>query len=152
MNVGVLRALLEQTVALQLATVDEGLVPRSVRALGVSFDAESGLLSLALSDAQSVAFRAALGRAGRLAVNLTNPVTFQGVQVKGPLVRLEEASVDAVAAVARYRETFLGALESVGFQRAKVAGLFCTGPARWVRMEPREIYNQTPGPGAGALL
>lgn len=139
-------------VAVQLATAGEDLQPRSVRGLGAAFDPASGLLSLVVASAQARVFLAALERSRRLAVNLTNPVTLRGVQVKGPLVRIEATSPEASAAARNYFDDFVTTLVGTGFRPEQLQGMYHPGDAVWVRMQPLEIYNQTPGPGAGKAL
>ncbi len=152
-DIAPLRDLLEGVVAVQLAAAGPGLVPESVRGFGAVLDAEAGVLSLIVLDEQSVAFREAAARAGTFAVNLTDPLTFRGLQLKGPLVAIEEASNDARAAANTYFGAFGATLARVGFQAAQLRGFFHGhGGARWVRMRPEHVFNQTPGPGAGAPL
>jgi hypothetical protein len=152
MNVGILSAQLAGPVAVQLATADAELRPRSVRGLGAAFDEPSGVLSLVVAVAQAGALLTALERSRKLAVNLTHPVTLHGVQVKGPLVRIEAPSSEAAEAARRYFEGFVEALAKVGFKPAQLQGMYCSGDTLWVRMQPVELFNQTPGPGAGKAL
>lgn len=152
MNTDALVSQLRRPVAIQLCTVGPDLRPQSVRGFGVDYEAKPGLLSLVVLDAQSAAFRAALVSSGRLAVNVGDPVTFEGLQLKGPLVALEEPSTAAAHVAARYFEIFCATLTTIGYERENTQGFFHRGPARWVRFRPEEIYNQTPGPGAGKAL
>jgi len=146
-----LRDLLQNVVAIQLAAAAPGLVPESVRGFGVAFDGEA--LSLVVLDEQSMAFRSAAASAGRIAVNLTNPRTFRGLQVKGPLLGIDEASSEARAAATTYFEAFEQALGQVGFKPPQLRGFFCRrGGARWVRVRLETLFNQTPGAGAGAAI
>jgi hypothetical protein len=152
MDPSVISALLAKVVAIQLSTVGEGLMPESVRGFGVELDAGANVLSVLVCDAQTSRLVAALRKSERLAVNLTDPVVFRGLQVKGPLVCIEEPSDEAASAAARYFEQFVVALGPIGFKPAQLRGFFHHGKARWIRMRPVELFNQTPGPGAGAAL
>jgi hypothetical protein len=152
MDSGVISATLAKTVAIQVATSGEGLAPQSVRGFGVEYDADAGVLSVLVCDAQATRLVAALRSSQFVALNLTDPVTFRGIQAKGPLVAIEEPSDEAARAAARYFEEFSNALASVGFKSAQVRGFFHHRSARWIRMRPAELFNQTPGPGAGAAL
>ena len=152
MNTDALVSQLRRPVAIQLCTVGPDLRPQSVRGFGVDYEAKPGVLSLVVLDAQSADFRGALVSSRRLAVNLGDPVTFDGIQLKGPLVALEEPSPPAAQVAARYFEIFCATLTSIGFERDNMQGFFHRGPARWVRFRPEEIFDQTPGPGAGKKL
>jgi hypothetical protein len=149
MNTEALIACIEAPVAIQLATRGEGLAPSSLRGFGVRFDAKPGVLSLGVIDAQAERFLTALRGSRQLAVNLTHPATFRGLQLKGPLLEIEEPSLDAEHAARSYYAHFVELLSSVGIMPAQCRGFFHSGKARWVRMQPLSMFNQTPGPGAG---
>lgn len=152
MDTAPLRSLLEQVVAVQLAAAGPGLVPASVRGFGVRFDAEARSLSFVVLDLQSHAFQQAATLSPTLAVNLTNPVTFRAVQAKGPLLSVEPPSDEARTFAEEYWDGFLVAVKKVGFKTEQLRGLFCRrGGARWVSMRAEQLFNQTPGPGAGGV-
>ena len=146
-----LRAWIEEPVAIQLATSGVELAPQSVRGFGVRFD-DDDTLRVGLVDAQAPAFLAALREAGRLAVNLTHPTTFHGRQLKGPLVEIEEPSAGAAQAAREYFARFVVALAQIGLTPDQCRGMFHTSPTRWIRVRPEQLFNQTPGVGAGARL
>jgi hypothetical protein len=145
------RAWIDAPVAVQVAACGKDLRPQSVRAFGVSFDA-AGALQVALLDAQCPPLLRAL-RVGRpVAVNLTHPLTFLGRQLKGPVVELAEPSLEAGLAAQRYFDRFVQVLAKIGMTPEQCRGMFYTGPARFLRMQPAELFDQTPGAGAGARL
>ena len=146
-----LRAWLQEPVAVQLATVGDDLAPQSVRGFGVRLD-DDGTLSVGLVDAQAPALLKALRKAGTVAVNLTHPTTFRGRQLKGRLVEIEEPSEDAANAAREYFARFVLLLAKIGLTPEQCRGMFHTSATRWIRMRPEELFDQTPGVGAGARL
>jgi hypothetical protein len=146
-----LRDFIQEPVAVQLAAVGDGLAPQSVRGYGVRLDAD-GALCLGLIDAQAPKLLQALQTSQRVAVNLTHPLTFHGRQVKGPVLEIEEPSSDAAEAARQYFDRFVVMLAKIGLTTEQCRGMFFSGPTRWIRMRPDELFNQTPGPGAGAAL
>jgi hypothetical protein len=145
-------ACIAEPIAIQVATRTEDLVPRSVRGFGVRFDAESNVLSVGVLDAQATEFLAALRSSNAIAVNLTHPVSIRGVQVKGPVLSIEEPSTEAAEAAAAYWSGFLKVVVTIGFEPEVCRGMFHSGAARWVTMRPVQMFDQTPGPGAGRRL
>ena len=145
-------ACIAEPIAIQLATRTEDLMPRSVRGFGVRFDAESNALSVGVLDAQAIEFLAALRASHAIAVNLTHPVSIRGVQVKGPLLSIEEPSAAAAEAAASYFARFAEVVATLGFEPEVFRGMFHSGAARWLTMRPVQMFDQTPGPGAGRRL
>ena len=148
MNLQELRSCIEEPVAIQLATVGADLAPQSVRGFGVRLD-DSGALCVGFVDAQAPKFLAPLSFSRRLAVNLTHPITFRGRQLKGPLLEIEPPSAAAEQAAREYFARFVLELGRIGLTPEQCRGMFRSGPTRWIRMQPVEQFNQTPGPGAG---
>jgi hypothetical protein len=137
-------------IAVQVAASAPGLKPESVRGFAIRIQGDA--LAVGVVDAQAPRLLAVLREAPQVAINLTHPLTFHGRQFKGPLVELAEPSVEAAEAASEYFARFLVAVAQIGLTAEQCSGLFKTGPTRWVRMQPLEVFNQTPGPGAGARL
>lgn len=152
MNTEAIERMLSGPLALQLASAGAGLAPESVRGFGIDYDGARGLVSFVVLDAQSARLRAAVASSGQLAANLTNPVTFVGIQLKGSVVSVEEPNDETAAVAARYFDGFSRALLSVGFEQHQLRGFFHGGAARWLRMRPTHLFSQTPGIGAGQPL
>jgi hypothetical protein len=146
-----LRAWLEEPLAIQLAASGVGPAPQSVRGFGVRLDNDD-TLRVGLIDAQAPHLLAALRQAGKVAVNLTHPITFRGRQLKGPLVEIEEPSAEAAQAAQLYFARFVVALAKIGLTSEQCRGLFHTSATRWIRVRPEQLFDQTPGVGAGARL
>ncbi|HVY27947.1 MAG TPA: hypothetical protein VHB79_15430 [Polyangiaceae bacterium] len=145
-----LEAWIREPIAVQVAATAPGHAPESARGFAIRLHGES--LAVGLVDAQAPRLLAALRSATAVAINLTHPLTFHGRQFKGPLVDLEEPSAEAAEAAHEYFQSFALALAQIGLTAEQCRGMFKHGPTRWVRIRPTEMFNQTPGPGAGARL
>lgn len=145
------RELLAGPLAVQVSSVDALLRPRLARCWGVELD-DQGILTVALIDAQTQALRAALTESRRAAVNVTQPVTLYSLQFKGEVVELAEPDESAREMVRIRSDVFADSLGHIGIEPAKVRGAMHRGPARYLRLRVREMFNQTPGPSAGNPL
>ncbi len=151
MDLDALRQLIQETLAIQVATSSEDLVPYMVRGLGVGLIGDE--LRVAVVEAQAVAFLSTLRRTRRIAVNLTHPLTFVGRQVKGTLVAIDEPSEEAALVAADYFARFVRVIEPIGMTPQQARGMFLSAsPTCWVRMKPQDFFDQTPGSGAGRQL
>ncbi len=118
------------------------------RGWGVDLDAE-GRLSFVLLDAQSEMLRKAMEQTRRAAVNVTNPVTLESLQFKGDVTDIAEPDRGARETADRRIAQFIEALTTIGFVQGSVAGVAHPGAARRIVLQVREIFDQTPGQGAG---
>lgn len=141
---------IREPLAVQIAATAPGLAPESARGFAIRLEGET--LAVGLIDAQAPRLLTLLRATTQVAINLTHPLDFQGRQFKGPIVELAEPSTDAAEAAAAYFARFVVAVEKIGLTPEQTRGLFKTGPTRWLRMQPLDVFNQTPGPGAGARL
>lgn len=89
-----------------------------------------------------------------VAVTGTSVRTLRSLQLKGPVVAVEP-SLDAAGAarVDRYTDAFLGDIEDTdGTPRPVLDRLRPVGPLGAVHLDVTELYDQTPGPTAGAAV
>lgn len=87
-----------------------------------------------------------------VAVTACSVVTLRSTQLKGPLLGVEPATDDDMAASERYVSLFFGDIEATdGFPRQLLEQML-PGPLVACDMEIRETFDQTPGPSAGARL
>lgn len=88
---------------------------------------------------------------GQVAVVLVRPTDDKGCQVKGVFTGVRDVTADERAMVSRQWERFRDTLEMVGIPRAATdAWIFW--PCVAVRFRVNAVFDQTPGPGAGAPL
>jgi len=146
-----LRAWIATPVAIQVSVCGAGLEPESVRGFAVSLD-DVGALTIGIVDEQAPRLLALLEPGVQVAVNLTDPLNFRGRQLKGPLLAVEEPSAEAARAATQYFERFTVVLAKIGMTPQICRGLFKTGATRFVRIQPQELFDQTPGATAGDRL
>lgn len=144
-------ALFESGCSLVVGTVGPDLVPDAARAWGAEVvDGGAALRVLVASDATTTL--ANLRSTGVVAVTATEVATLRSVQVKG------RARVDGPASEAdlersrRHVEAFFAAVEATeGTPPARLSRLLPAGFTAFVTTAD-ELYDQTPGPRAGARL
>jgi hypothetical protein len=76
-------------------------------------------------------------------------VTHRSLQIKGQVIALELAGESDRAALVAYLDKFSEILAFIGIPR-DVSMRLNNWPAWAVRVRIDELYEQTPGPGAGA--
>jgi hypothetical protein len=150
-----LKAFLEGGVSVVVGTRDEGLVPEIVRAWGPHVSRDRRSLRLCVPEVTSVRTRTNLVGNGRIAVACSLPSNYETVQLKGRHLRTTKPSAEDLLRVERHRELFAGVNESIGVPRAHVEAFWhreLAGSPLLVTIQfvVSAIFNQTPGPEAGA--
>jgi len=150
MKLEALREWITEPVAIQIATADETGTPFSVRGFGIGSTATE--LHVGVIDSQARELLEVMRRTRRIAVNLTHPNTLLGRQLKGPLLRIDEPSVEAAHEAVAYFGRFVKALALLGLTPEQCHGMFHAGSTRWLRMQPDAIFDQSPGAMSGRAL
>jgi hypothetical protein len=150
-----LKAFIESGVSVVVGTRDEGLVSEIVRAWGPLVDHDGRAIRVCVPEATSVRTRTNLVGNGRIAVALSLPSTYETVQLKGRHLRTTRPSVEDLRRVDRHREAFAVVNESIGVPRSRVEAFWrreLAGSSLFVTIHfaVDSIFNQTPGPAAGA--
>lgn len=150
-----LKAFIESGVSVVVGTRDERLVTELVRAWGPHVSRNRRTLRMCVPEATSVRTRINLVGNGRIAVAFSLPSNYETVQLKGRHLRTTKPSVEDLLRVERHREAFAGVNESIGVPRARVEAFWrreLAGSPLLVTIHfvVDAIFNQTPGPAAGA--
>jgi predicted metal-binding membrane protein len=138
-------------VAAVAATRDERLRPQVVRAWGlkVAPDGASAAICLGASpDSQTLANIAANGA---ISVSMVIPSSYRMIQMKGRVTAVAEPTAEQLARVEAHAAAFVAEVEPVGLT-AEQARRFVHRDLVAVSFSVAEVYDQTPGPGAGARL
>ncbi|GMV15177.1 MAG: pyridoxamine 5'-phosphate oxidase family protein [Polyangiaceae bacterium] len=146
-----LRQLLRGGVSTMLGTRDAQLVPECARAVGCVVHADGRRLTLFLPQATAARSVANLRDNGQVAVTFSEVPTHRTRQLKGRAVVVREATNAERAIMERYVEAFAKELDIVGLPPS-VSRRIAFLPAHAVEIEVTEVFDQTPGPGAGARL
>ncbi len=141
--------LLEGPSIMHLGTRDPQLQPLSVLAFGLRVEGDGQELTVFVPAALSDLPLRNLRDNGQMALSAVRPTDNRALQIKG-LWLGERRTDDADRAfLTRYREALTEELGLVGVPRSMWRRVIWW-PAVALRMETREVFVQTPGPGAGA--
>jgi hypothetical protein len=132
-----------------VATADADGIPAACRGITLSAGKDPDTLTVYLPAATAHEALANIATTRRMAVAASHPLSHRTVQVKGVTrgVRLAPPSDEAFVR-ARW-EQFAAVLAEIGLPRRVLLGA-AHWPAFVVEMTIEEIFDQTPGPNAGA--
>jgi hypothetical protein len=148
---GELQAFLESGVSVLVGTRDRFLVPEAMRGFGLRVEAGGGELAVFLPRAWSARTLANLADNGRIAVAAARPEDHRSVQVKGAVLEIREGGAADRAAIDRYRELLVAEFGPIGYP-PRVVYRLNAWPCDVARLAVETLFEQTPGPRAGAPL
>jgi hypothetical protein len=152
-----LKSFLESGVSVVMGTRDADLVPEITRAWGLMVSKDRRSISLCVPLATSQKTLDNLVANGLMTVCCTLPTSYKTVQMKGQWIATADPSRADLAVVERHREAFGRLNNRIGFPRQQ-SEIFWrreleTSPVFIkLRFVPEQIFDQTPGPDAGAPL
>jgi hypothetical protein len=146
-----LAAFLQEGLGIHIATRNAGLEPNGSRALAVKVDADGRHIDVFLARVAAARLLPDLESNGQAAVGFGRPVDDRSCQVKGVFVASREVGEDERPFIASQWDAFLGNLERIGIPRAATRA-WVTWPVVAIRLRANAIFDQTPGPGAGAQI
>ena len=146
-----LGAFLQEGVGIHIGTRNAALQPNGVRALAVTVEDDG--LHVVVYAAQAAAARVLpdLEANGQIAIGFGRPIDDRACQVKGVVIGTRDATEDERAVVTAQWDGFLGSLEQIGIPRVATK-TWVTWPAVAIRVRVNALFDQTPGPGAGAPI
>jgi hypothetical protein len=144
-------AFLGAGVAVVAATRDAELRPEITRAWGPLISPDACELRVCLSAAPDSRTLANLRDNGDFAATFSLPTTYRSVQIKGTLRTLDEPTPEDIARAEAHLAAFVDEAVQVGVPRA-ICSRFAERPFVAVTIGIAELYDQTPGPRAGAAL
>lgn len=146
-----LAAFVQSGISVTVAVRDANLRPDGARAWAVKVHEDGTHLTVYLYAKSAPALLAKLAEHPEIALDIDAPTTHRACQLKGVLTGSRRAKASERALVEQQVEGFLTELETIGIPRALTAGwLYWPGVAFEVRVS--EVFEQTPGPGAGEPL
>ncbi len=134
---------------------DRNLVPSGCRVSAWRVQPDGRTMTLFIPNPLVDRVIASLEDNGQLAVTIEEHPTHETYQLKGRYLRHRPVEADDLALVARFRERFVRSIRSEippGVPESFVGGFAVPDPAVVVDVDVREVYLQTPGPGAGGRL
>lgn len=146
-----LEAFLESGLAIVVATRDHDLQPDCAAAWAVRVHADRRHLTVFLFEAAAAEMLDNLQRFSEIAIDLDRPTTHRACQVKGHFVASRTARSSEREVVETQADAFAEDLATIGIPREMMAA-WPRWPCAAVKVRVTEIYEQSPGPGAGELL
>ena len=136
-------------------TRDRDLVPFGCRVSAWRVHPDGHTMTLFIPEPLVERVIASLQENGQLAVTVQEHPTHETYQLKGKYVSHRTVDADDLPLVARFRERLVRSIRSEippGVPEALVGGFAVPDPVVAVDVDIREVYLQTPGPGAGGRL
>ena len=142
---------IEGGVAIVVATRDADLRPQITRGCGAGVAADGSTLTICVTAAEGSRTLDNLRANGAIALTFSSPTTYRTVQAKGVVTELREPSESDLERRGEHLEDLCDQAEQVGIER-RLTRRLARGEAVAVTVAVRELYEQTPGPGAGTRL
>ena len=152
-----LKDFLESGVSVLVGTRDSACVPEAVRAWGPRVGRDGRSVSLCFALATSGRTLNNMRDNGRVAVTFCLPTNYKTIQLKGRFLGTARPNGQDLAAVERHRDSFTASATRVGVDRRFMEGawqkeLVESAVMLKVRFVAEQVFDQTPGPDAGAQL
>ena len=152
-----LKTFLEGPVSVLVGTRDSRLVPEITRAWGPRVFEDRQRVSLCVPLATSRKTLDNLEGNGEIAVTFSLPTNYRTFQLKGRHAKAAEPDSMDLAVVARHRDAFAAVNEPLGQPRQQVeafwrAEIETSAVLVKILFVPEQVFDQTPGPGAGRSL
>jgi hypothetical protein len=142
---------LEGGVGIHIGTRNAHLQPNGARAAAIKVDDDGVHLVVYIAEAAARRVLPDLRSTGQAAVVFARPTDDRACQVKGAFIGVRAAAENERQFVEAQWDRFLAQLEKIGIPRAAAQG-WITWPAVAVRLRATAVFEQTPGPDAGAPL
>ena len=146
-----LAAFLEEGIGIEIGTRNAHLEPSGARVIAVLVEDDGRHVVAYVPDPSSTRVLPDLESNGHVALVCARPPDERACQLKGLFAGARAAADEERALVEGQWARWLDRLTTIGFARETFAH-WSTWPCTAVRMRVTDIFNQTPGPGAGARL
>lgn len=146
-----LASLLEDGVGIHLGTRNERLEPNGARAIALKVERDGRHVWVYMAQAAAARVLPDLEANGQAAVVVARPTDDRACQVKGVFVGARQLRPDERQHARAQWNAFLTNLEHIGIPRAAVCAWHST-PDLAIRLRATAIFEQTPGPSAGAAI
>jgi len=151
MDDGRIRRCLEGGMSVLVGTVNERGTPSCCRAIALTSGDDLATVTAYVPVATSRDIIADVATTHRMAIVITHPIDHGSVQLKGTAGTARLAREDERGLVRMRLEQLSDVLDAIGVPRRIVRGVN-HWPVFAVEMRVEQIFEQTPGPKAGAQL
>lgn len=141
----------EGGVSILVGTRDSARVPEGALGVGAIVHPDRRRITILLPTEPNARAIANVRETGIIAVAFSNSIDHQTTQVKGRVLEVRAGTEEEHEVCIRYRVALAERLAIVGQLRSVVRGVV-VWPATAVTFEVEDLFQQTPGPGAGERL
>ncbi len=141
----------ESGVSILIGTCDAGLRPETMRSVGAQVAADRQHVTAWINAELAQRTLANLKINPRIAAVFTRPMDHRSVQLKGDVVEVRPGTDAERTLSERYLAGFVEQLYCIGMPRAMTRRLRFW-PSVAITFVTTELFQQTPGPGAGQRL
>lgn len=143
-------ALLDTPMTILIATADERLRPHFLRAYGVEIMSERSAVTVYAPEAVAGPTLANLSHRKAIALTVASMEDLTGVQLKGDVISIAPAGSEADRPIDENQERVAMMMRRhIGEPHAELWRRRVTRPAIAITFAVRDVFNQTPGKGAG---
>jgi hypothetical protein len=146
-----LAVFLERGLVIHMATRNQSLQPNGARVSALEVDVDRDAVVAYVPTVAAGPLLDDLRSNGQAAIVCVWPPDDRGCQLKGRFVDARECTDDERPRVMAQWERLLDSLEVVGLPR-QASDSWVVWPCVAIRVRVGQIFDQTPGPGAGAPL
>ena len=134
-----------------VASRDEDMRPEIARGWAPELELQAAIATVCVGSARDSRMDSNLRSNGAIAVTMNHPATYHGFQAKGRITEIGEPSAEQLEHVQAHVAAFAAEVERVGLSEEQLRRLLVADLIS-VTFAVHELYDQTPGPRAGARL
>jgi hypothetical protein len=146
-----LKPFVESGISMLIATRSDRLLPECARLVGARVDADGAELTVFLPAATGERTLANLRDNGRAAVCFARAADHRSLQIKGRMRTVREAADAERDLILRYRTGLAEAWGVIGYP-PRLTLRMAHWPCHAITIGVESVFDQTPGPGAGAAF
>ena len=143
---------LELGLAIHIGTRNSRMEPNGCRVTALRVEDQGTHLIAYIPKAASPAVLDDLNGNGKAAISVARPADDRAVQVKGVFVSQRDADAAEEAFVMAQWHGFVKQLDMIGFNASTSTLSWSVWPCVAVKIRVTNVFSQTPGPDAGAVL
>jgi predicted pyridoxine 5'-phosphate oxidase superfamily flavin-nucleotide-binding protein len=143
--------LLKTGVSVMVGTRDASLMPECTRAWGIRVGTDRRAVTIFLSEAIAGKTLDNLRENGKIAVTCTRPTDHVTCQLKGRVQRMKPVTSANRETSLQWHREFMAELSAIGVPPA-LGEAWIVEPTVAVEMAVTDVFDQTPGPGAGKKI
>ena len=143
---------LEMGLAIHIGTRNQQMEPNGCRVIAVRVEDQGTHLVAYLPKAATPDVLEDLKSNGQAAISVARPADDRAVQVKGVFVSMRDAEESEKDFVMAQWSGIIRQLDMIGFNATTSLLAWSVWPCMAVKIRVTNVFSQTPGPDAGAVL